>query len=426
MANLNRGVDVVDGYFPLNDPEIGSAYTNIARTAAYDVFPRNATPPVLFQPLTIRGTTFKNRIWVSPMCQYSSDNGHATDWHLVHLGGYASRGVGAIVIEATSVVPEGRISPEDAGLWTDSQIAPLKRIVNFAHSQGTKIGVQLAHAGRKASTLAPWVASNAAGTHKASTRVAQANEGGWPDDVYGPSNIPFASNYPQPKAMTKADIEHVEDAFVSAVERCKIIGFDFIEIHGAHGYLIHSFLSPLSNDRKDEYGGELANRLRFPLRVAQRVREAWGDKPLFVRISATDWAEGPELGDDGVWKQWGLEQSKIFVGELHKLGVDLIDTSSGGNWEKQNFTLCNGYQVPFAEALKSAYPQLAIGAVGLIVDPHQAESYLKDGKADVVFLARELMRDPHWALTAARALGVAVKPANQYERCWPEMLAPAK
>ncbi|EGO05331.1 hypothetical protein SERLA73DRAFT_174441 [Serpula lacrymans var. lacrymans S7.3] len=417
MPNLNTAAPGVDGYFPLNEPEIGTAYRNT------DVFPSNETLPVLFQPLTIKNVTFKNRIFVSAMCQYSSDNGHATDWHLVHLGGFATRGSGAITVEATAVVPEGRLSAQDAGLWEDSQIAPLKRIVNFVHSQGTKIGIQLAHGGRKASTLPPWVYANAAGTYKADTYVIQEDEGGFADKIYGPSEISFADNYPHPKAMTEVEMQRVEDAFIAAIERCKAIGFDFIELHAAHGYLFHNFLSPLSNARADGYGGSLANRLRFPLRVIERAREAWAEKPLFVRISATDWAEGPEMDDSGNWRQWGIEQSKVFVGEMEKLGVDLVDASSGGNWVKQRISLGHGYQVQFGEALKKAYPNLAIGTVGLLVDPVQIESYLKDGKADIVFLARALMRDPHWPMTAAQALGVAVKPANQYERAWPAMLA---
>ncbi|KDQ63292.1 hypothetical protein JAAARDRAFT_29310 [Jaapia argillacea MUCL 33604] len=413
---VNTPVPGADQYYPLNTPDIGEAFPP-------ELYARNKDLPKLFQPLTLKGVTFKNRIFVSPMCQYSSDYGHATDWHLVHLGGYATRGVGAICIEASAVVPEGRISPEDAGLWTDSQIAPLQRIVNFVHAQGTKIGIQLAHAGRKASTLAPWVHSNAPRTKVAKSQVAHEDENGWPDQVYGPSEIPFASDYPKPKAMTEEDIQYVEDAFVSAVERCKKIGFDFIELHMAHGYLFHSFLSPLSNVRSDVYGGPaLENRLRFPLRAAARVRSVWADKPLFVRISATDWAEGPEKGEDGVWKQWGIEQSKVFVGECEKIGVDLIDCSSGGNWAAQKITVGEGYQVPFAEALKKAHPNMIVGAVGMITLPRSAESFLSSGKADVVFLARELIRNPHWALTAAKELGVAVKPANQYERGWAELV----
>lgn len=404
-------------FYPSNEPVIGATYPG-------PVYPQNAKLPKLFQPLTIRGTTFKNRIFVSPMCQYSSDNGHATDWHLVHIGGFATRGAGAICLEATSPVPEGRISPQDAGLWADSQIAPLQRIVKFAHAHGTLIGVQLGHAGRKASTLSPWLHSDPAHTRVASSWVAPKEDGGWPDEVYGPSDIPFAPDYPTPKAMDEAHMQYVEDAWLKAVERCKTIGFDFIEFHGAHGYLLHSFLSPLSNTRADAYGGQpLANRMRWPLRLIARARAAW-DKPLFVRISATDWAEGPEQAPDGTWTQWGIEQSKVFVGELQKLGVDLIDCSTGGLWAQQQIPLGPGYQVPFAEQLKKAYPNLPIGAVGLITEPEQAESYLNEGKADVVFLARELMRDPHWPILAAQKLGVAVKPANQYERAWPTVITP--
>jgi len=295
--------------------------------------------------------------------------------------------------------------------------------VNFVHSQGTLIGVQLAHAGRKASTFAPWVHSSLGGTKRATTWTAQKDEGGWPDEVYAPSDIPFSKDYPKPKAMDEQHLQYVEDAFLKAVERCKEIGFDFIELHGAHGYLLHEFVSPVSNTRTDAYGGSLENRLRFPLRIASRCREVWS-KPLFVRISATDWAEGPEQGPDGEWKNWGIEQSKIYVGELKKLGVDLIDCSSGGNWVQQKITVGPGYQVPFAEALKKTYPDYPIGAVGMITEPEQAESYLQEGKADVVFLARELLRTPHWPLFAAQKLGVAVKPANQYERAFADLLVP--
>ncbi|KAF9245771.1 hypothetical protein BU15DRAFT_85464 [Melanogaster broomeanus] len=421
--NLNKAVPGVHGFFPLNEPEIGSAYTNT------DIFVQNKELPLLFQPITIKNVTFKNRIWVAPMCQYSSDRGHATDWHLVHLGGFASRGVGAIIVEATAVVPEGRISPEDLGIWSDSHMEPLKRIVNFAHAQGTIIGIQLAHAGRKASTYAPWVESNAAGTHRTRDSVAQEDEAGWPDNVYGPSDIPFSDTYPKPVAMTEETIKYVEDAFIAAAERCKEIGYS------RRPWIPHARIPfPLSNKRTDAYGGNLANRMRFPLRVIKGVRETWVDKPLFVRISATDWAEGPEQSEDGEWKQWGIEQSKIIAGEMKSLGVDLVDTSTGGNWAQQKIPLRHGYQlthsaafkVPFAEALKRAHPDLLIGTVGLLTDPIETESYLKEGKSDVVLLARELMRDPHWALIAARALGVAVKPAVQYERAWPDMLGRAK
>ncbi|PPQ63788.1 hypothetical protein CVT24_004330 [Panaeolus cyanescens] len=404
MSLSNDRVPGAYQFFPLNRPEIGTLLHDEAK---------ESDSPLLFKPLRIRGLEFKNRIFVAPMCQYSSDNGHATDWHLVHIGGLATRGVGAICMEATAVVPEGRISPEDAGLWTDSQIEPLRRIVNFSHAQGTLIGIQLAHAGRKASTHAPWV-QNRAGHGVPHT--ASASEDGWPDQVKGPSAIQFSEQYPNVIEMTEQDIKDVEDAFVSAVERSEKAGFDFIELHAAHGYLLHEFLSPLSNQRQDMYGGSLENRSRFLLNVSRRCREAWPDKPLFVRISATDWAEGPEQVD-GVWKQWGIEQSSVLVGRLQELGVDLIDCSSGGNWFRQKIDLVPGYQVPFAEVLKKRH-SILIGTVGLITDPVQAESYLQQGKADVIFLARELMRNPHWPLLAAKTLGAKVKPANQYERAW--------
>ncbi|KAG6862138.1 hypothetical protein C0995_004220 [Termitomyces sp. Mi166 len=344
------------------------------------------------------------------MCQYSADNGHATDWHFVHIGGFATRGAGAICMEATAVVPEGRIAPEDLGLWADTQIEPLRRIVNFCHAQGAKIGIQLAHAGRKASTHAPWVQRKAG---RGVPYTATADENGWPDNVLGPSDLPFSEIYPSPKAMLEEDMDVVVRAFVFAVER-----FDFIEIHAAHGYLLHSFVSPLSNVRDDRYGEQpLENRLRFPLRVVEACRRAW-EGPLWVRISACDWAEGPEQDESGIWRQWGIEQSKIFAGEMQKLGVDLVDASSGGNWVNQEIPLKHGYQVHFAEALKQAHPSLVISTVGLITDPAEANSYIESGKADVISLARELLRTPHWPLLAAKELGVTVKAANQYERAW--------
>ncbi|KAJ7619216.1 hypothetical protein DFH06DRAFT_1285835 [Mycena polygramma] len=409
MSLINAAVPGAREYYPLNEPEIGTFLAG--------------EQPELFKPVEIKGVTFKNRIFVAPMCQYSSSNGHATDWHLVHIGGFATRGAGAICIEATSVVPEGRISPEDAGLWQDSQIAPLKRIVEFAHGQGTKIGIQLAHAGRKASTYAPWIKERAG---HGTSWVAKEDENGWPDNVYAPSAVAFSPTYPNPKEMTEADIQYVEDAFVAAAKRAKQAGFDFIELHAAHGYLIHEFVSPLSNTRTDKYGGSLENRLRFPTRILERIRnEEWSDKPLFVRISATDWAEGPEKAEDGTWLQWGVEQSNLWVDKMMALGViDFLDVSSGGNWVKQKIGpvidghIQHGYQVPFAEAIKKAHPSLIVSAVGAITDPVLAESYLKDGKADVVTLARELMRNPHWPLLAAKTLGAKVKPANQYERAW--------
>ncbi|KAI0317670.1 FMN-linked oxidoreductase [Amylostereum chailletii] len=417
MPFLNTPAPGAREYYPLNDPIIGSALPA-------ESYPQNKELPPLFQPLTIRGVTFPNRIFVSPMCQYSSDNGHATDYHLVHLGGYAIRGPGAIIVEATAVVPEGRISPEDAGLWTDTQIAPLKRIVDFAHAHGSKIGIQLAHAGRKASTYAPWVFASADLKHKAPGWLAGKDEGGWPDEVYGPSEIKYAEDHAQPKPMTEENIKYVTDAFVAATKRSIEIGFDFVEIHGAHGYLIHSFLSPLSNARTDGYGGAFENRTRILLEITKAVRAAWGDRPLFVRLSGTDWAEGPEKGEDGEWKQWGIVQTAQLSGELAKLGVDFIDVSSSGNWAQQKIPVGPGYQVPLAEAVKKAVPNTLVGAVGLITDGKQANAILVEGKADVILVAREFQRSPNFVMEAAEALGVAIKPAVQTERAWSRVLVP--
>ncbi|KAF8595062.1 NADH:flavin oxidoreductase/NADH oxidase [Ceratobasidium sp. AG-I] len=411
----------VEEYYPLNQPEIGTVLSK-------EEYPQNKAVPKLFQPITIRDVTFKNRIWVSPMCQYSAVGGHMTDWHLVSLGGYATRGVGSVMFEATAVSPEGRITPECAGIWSDSHIEPMRRIVEFIHGQGTKVGIQLAHAGRKASTLAPWVQDRRtkAGGEGSGSSVARNDEGGWVDNVIGPSAIPFADTYPKPRAMTVDEINAIEKAFVDAIERCNKIGFDFIEIHAAHGYLLHSFYSPLSNNRTDQYGGSLENRLRLPLQIARAARSAWpSSKPLIFRISASDWAEGPEKDEKtGEWRQWGIEQSVELSKQLRDVGVDMIDTSSGGNWVKQKIPLVPGYQVPFAERIKKDVEDVAVGSVGLITSPQQAEKILQDGQADVIFLARELLRHADFPLYAAQELGVAVKPANQNERAWTRMLTP--
>ncbi|KAG8967013.1 hypothetical protein FRC03_010860 [Tulasnella sp. 419] len=413
---INKGVEGVEGYFPLNEPKIGTP------------LPNQKNPiPKLFTPLKIRKVEFKNRIFVSPMCQYSAKDGALTDWHFVHLGSFATRGVGAIVVEATSVVPEGRLSPEDSGIWSDDHIDPLKRIVNFAHSQGVHIGIQLAHGGRKSSGYAPWAEFDPFGQHRPEVTKAFASreENGWPDEVYAPSEIPFSDLYAIPKPYTVDQIKDLQQKYVEAIERCKKIGFDFIELHYAHGYLAHEFLSPLSNNRTDEYGGSLENRLRFPLETAAIARKAWGeDAPLFVRISATDWAEGPERSESGDWRSWGIEQSRILSNKLKDIGVDLIDVSSGGNWVTQKIAVGPMYQVPFAEAIHK--DGNTTGAVGLITTPQQAESILQEDKADVIFLARELLRNADWALDAAQALGIAVKPANQYERAWTRMIGNAK
>ncbi|KXN87798.1 Putative NADPH dehydrogenase C23G7.10c [Leucoagaricus sp. SymC.cos] len=404
--HINKAVPDASQFYTLSKPAIGT------------VLNTNQETPKLFEPLTLRGVTFKNRIWVAPMCQYCADDGHTTDWHLVHYGSYATHGVGAVTVEATAVVSEGRISPEDSGLWKDSQIAPLKRITSFVHAHDTKIGIQLAHSGRKASTHAPWVQRKAG---KGASAVATKEENGWPEKVYAPSEISFHPGaYPDPQAAPEEYINELIDAFVAATKRADEADFDFIELHTAHGYLLHEFLSPLSNTRTDIYGGQpLENRMRLLLQIVEKVRAAWpSHKPLFVRISATDWAEGPEKDETGKWLQWGIEQSTILSQRLQELGVDFIDCSTGGLWQAQKIPVGPGYQVPFAAHLKKSLPNLPVGTVGMITEPEQAESYLQEGKADVILMAREFLRNPAWPMYAAHKLGVKIKAPNQYEMGW--------
>ncbi|KZW03045.1 NADH:flavin oxidoreductase/NADH oxidase [Exidia glandulosa HHB12029] len=416
QLHINKRVDGVEPYYPAQDPPIGTPFSA--------VFPQNKCVPALFKPLKLRGVEFKNRIFVSPMCQYSSDDGHATDWHLVHIGQFAIGGAGAIIMEATAVVPEGRISPEDAGLWTDSQIAPLKRIVDFAHAQGAQIGVQLGHAGRKSSTYAPWVAYTP-GKPRPAGQTAAADENGWPEQVNGPSAIPWSHRYATPHEMTLKEIKDLEDAFVASIERSVKVGYDFIEIHAAHGYLLHQFYSPLSNTRTDQYGGSLENRARLTLDIVRRAREVWpADKPLFVRISADDWTGEPEKAADGTWASWGIEQSKWLVKQFAELKVDLVDVSSGGNWHDSKFNVTDGYQTHWARAIKEAVPEIVVGTVGMIHSPEQAEGYVAEGYADVVLMAREFLRRPNWPLHAAQKLGAAVHPPVQYERAWTGLMTP--
>ncbi|KAJ3574441.1 hypothetical protein NP233_g1771 [Leucocoprinus birnbaumii] len=403
---INKAVPHAREYYPLNEPGISTVLKTTLRK------------PKLFEPIRLRDVTFKNRIWVSPMMQWSADDGHVTDWHLVHYGSFATHGAGAVTVEGTAVLPEGRLTNEDAGLWKDSQIAPFKRVVSFVQAHDTKIGVQFVHCGRKASTRAPWVQGK---LEPGTSAVATREENGWPDQVYAPSEISYHERvYPDPQAATEEYLNKVANAFVDAARRADEAGFDFININAGHGSLIHEFLSPLSNIRSDIYGGQsLENRLRYPLHVIEKVRAAWPEhKPLFVRISATDWAEGPEKDETGKWLQWGVEQSTIFSERLQKIGVDLVDVSTGGNWQQQKIPVGPGYQVPFAAEIKKALPNLAISAVGAITEPEQAENYLQEGKADVISMARELLRNPSWPLYAARQLGVTIKAANQYEGAW--------
>ncbi len=348
----------------------------------------------LFSPLRLRELTFKNRIFVSPMCQYSSDDGMATDWHLMHLGSRAVGGAAMVCVEATAVSPEGRISPGDSGIWSEEHAEAFGPIAVFIRDQGSTPAIQLAHAGRKASTDRPWNGG----------KPVDPSRGGW--QPIAPSPIPFAPGYPTPRQMTAADIEAVAGQFSAAARRALIAGFQVVELHMAHGYLMHEFLSPLSNHRHDEYGGSLANRMRLPLRVAGAVREIWPARwPVFVRISASDWKEGG----------WDLSQSIALSKEMAAIGIDLIDCSSGGTAHDAKVPSEPGYQVPFAEAIRRE-AKIATGAVGLITGAAQAEEIIAGGKADAVLLARQMLRDPYWPLHAAKELGVDVPWPKQYAR----------
>jgi 2,4-dienoyl-CoA reductase-like NADH-dependent reductase (Old Yellow Enzyme family) len=338
----------------------------------------------LLSPLAIRGVTFRNRIVMSPMCQYSAAEGLASDWHLVHLGSRAVGGVALVMVEATAVTRDGRITPGDLGIWGEQHVEPLARIARFVHAQGAVAGIQLAHAGRKASCEPPW---------KGGARLKTSEEGGW--TVVGPSSVPFNEGDPAPVPLDETGIEGIIAAFSAAAHRAVAAGFRVIEIHAAHGYLLHEFLSPLSNRRTDRYGGSLENRIRLLLRVAERLRRGLpGDLPLFVRISATDWAEGG----------WDVEQSVVLARHLRDLGVDLIDASSGALVPKASIPVGKGYQVPLARRIRHE-ACIRTGAVGLITEPHQANEVVTSGDADLVFLARELLREPYWALKAQQELG---------------------
>ncbi len=351
----------------------------------------------LFEPLTVRGVTLRNRIAVSPMCQYSSTDGYATEWHMVHLGSRAVGGAALVMTEAAAVLPEGRISPQDLGIWDDGHIEMLSRIVGFIHQQGALAGIQLAHAGRKASTYAPWRGDGA----------VPEIEGGWL--VAGPSADPFSENYPKPQPLTIEGIRSVSDAFAQAARRASRAGFDIVEIHGAHGYLIHEFLSPFSNHRQDEYGGSFENRTRLAREVAMAVRDVWPENsPLFLRISSTDWQEGG----------WDPAQSVELARQVKNLGVDLVDCSSGGNLPHAAIPAGPGFQTPFAERIRHEAGVLT-GAVGFITAPAQADHIIRSGQADIVLLAREMLRDPYWPLRAARELGYPTTWPVQYLRAAP-------
>jgi 2,4-dienoyl-CoA reductase-like NADH-dependent reductase (Old Yellow Enzyme family) len=355
---------------------------------------------LLFSPLQLAGVTFANRVFVSPMCEYSSEDGFSNDWHLVHLGSRAVGGAGLVFTEAAAVLPEGRITPEDLGIWKDEHIAGLKRIVEFGHSQGAHMAVQIAHAGRKASMARPWAPEQ---------RYLSPDEGGW-NNVMAPSAVPFDTTYGRPQALDLAGLQIITRAFVRAAERALEAGFDLLEIHSAHGYLLHEFLSPLSNRRTDEYGGSFENRIRLLVEVVDAVRAVWPEElPLLVRISATDWAEGG----------WDIDQSVALAKVLKQHKVDMVDVSSGGMVPNAVMPIGPGYQTPFAERIRRE-AQIPTGTVGMITDAHQAEHILRTGQADVVLLARELLRDPYWPLHAARQLGDGVSWPPQYLRAAPQ------
>ena len=404
-------------YTPVQNPPAGTAVAT------------GAEVPTLFTPLKLRDLTLQDRFAVSPMCMYSADDGHLTDWHLVHLGAFALRGAGLTIVEATAVTANGRISPEDSGLWQDSQIAPLKRVVDFVHSQGQKIGIQLAHAGRKASTLSLWHVGR-------SRQVADPEEGGWPDNLWAPSAIAWDEGYPTPHEMTTAQIESLVQSFADAAKRAVQAGIDTIEIHGAHGYLITEFLSPISNQRTDAYGGSFENRTRVLLSIVDAIRAVIpAGMPLLVRISATEWME--YTGQPS----WDLPQSKQLAVLLADRGVDLLDVSSAGNNPKQKIELHPYYQVDLAGEIRAELrrqgKQMAIGAVGMISTAEMARSIVQEdgtlageqngaveidgehgskSKADLVFVARQFLREPEFVLRTAAELGVQVTPPVQYFR----------
>ena len=355
------------------------------------------TPINLFTPLTIREVTLRNRIAVSPMCEYSSTDGFANDWHLVHLGSRAVGGAGLVFTEAAAVEAVGRISPQDLGIYQDGHIEPLQRATRFIHEHGAVAGIQLAHAGRKASTARPWEGG----------KPVSVESGGW-QPIVGPSALPFDTGYSTPVALDEAGIAAVVRAFGVAAERALAAGFRVAEIHGAHGYLLHEFYSPLSNHRTDQYGGSFVNRTRIVREVAEEVRRRWPERyPLFLRISASDWIEGG----------WDIEQSIELGRQVKPLGVDLIDASSGGAVPGATIPVGPGYQTPFAARIRRE-AGIMTGAVGMITSPQQADHILRTEQADLVLLARELLRNPYWPLLAAKELRHDIPVPPQYARAW--------
>ncbi|WP_233404983.1 NADH:flavin oxidoreductase/NADH oxidase [Actinotalea solisilvae] len=389
------------GGSPTPPPAAAVRAPSECRRGAPSLPPTVSTTSRLFEPLTLRGTTFRNRVWLAPMCQYSATDGVPDDWHLVHLGTRAVGGFGLVLAEATAVVPEGRITPQDTGLWNDAQTDAWARIVRFVQERGARAGVQLAHAGRKASTYSPFDAQGRRGT-------VPADDGGW--GTVGPSASAFPG-YDAPRALTAEEIAEVPAAFAAAAERALRAGFDVVEVHAAHGYLLHQFLSPLSNERTDEYGGPLENRARLLTEVVEAVRAVWPeDRPLFVRVSATDWVEG------------GLDVADVaqVATVLRELGVDLVDVSTGGNAPAE-IPVGPGYQVPHARLVREV-AKVPVAAVGLLTSAEQAEGLVVDGAADAVMLGREALRDPMWPLRAAHRLGVPASTAPDAPARWQPQL----
>ncbi|RTE82628.1 hypothetical protein BHE90_002831 [Fusarium euwallaceae] len=387
---VNTGAKNVSFYTPIQDPPAGTPW---------DPQPEGS----LFSPLKLRNLTLRNRIIVSPMCQYSAKDGYMTPWHKQHLGSFAARGASLIITEVHAVSPEGRISPQDAGIWEDGQMVPLKEVVEFVHSQNSKIAIQMGHAGRKASTVAPWLDRKAVAVKEAS---------GWPDEVVAASAIPFSSETLVPKEMTTEDIAKFKRDWVAAVKRALLVGFDAIEIHAAHGYLLNSFLSPASNQRTDEYGGSFENRTRLLIEIVQLTRNIIpADFPLLVRMPGTDY-----LDFDPSLPQWHIEEAgklgRILAGE----GVDLLDISGGGLDSRQKITAGPGYQVPWAAAVKKAVEGtgILVTAVGSITSGKQAQGYLSDGSVDAVLVGRGLLKDPNLVWHWADELDIDIHVAAQY------------
>ncbi|KAM0787996.1 hypothetical protein ACM66B_006197 [Microbotryomycetes sp. NB124-2] len=411
-----------DIFYPLTTPTSGTLLSK-------DEFPQNERAPLLFTPIKIGDLEFKNRIFLAPMCQYSSDNGLPTPWHLVHLGTAAVRGAALVMMEATAVMANGRISPEDSGIWSDEHRDAMKPIFSFIKAQGAKAAIQLAHAGRKASTVAPFINMNLIGDNAPKNVATPGNGNGW-KDVWAPSAISHNDNdYPDPLEMTLEHIQEFKEAWRDAVRRADEAGVDVVEVHAAHGYGLHEFLSPIANKRADHYGGSLENRMRLALEIVDITRATLPKgKEVWVRISATDHHEHGETDTNGNYISWGIEQSKTFLKECAKRGVSLLEASSGGVDTHQKITVSPGYQVRLAQALKdsvSPEDEIVISTVGLITKGAQAEDILQAGSSDVVSVARQYLRNADFVFDWAQELGVAVNVPVQYQRAHTHMLRKA-